>query len=728
MRPGSPRLTWRSTLAWLALCLLSLGAAANPVSTENVTARLIAERTHATPGTDVALLLVLDIRPHWHTYWRNPGDSGEPPRIDWTLPDGVEAGALDFAAPELIRVGPLANFGYSNRALHPVSLRIPADWPAGRPIPVVAEAHWLVCEEHCIPESARLELALPVDRGPGPIDAENAALFESARAGLPAGSIAGAEIGPKDGAVRLSVPWVDAEGAARPAPRSVRFFPGAWGLVEHAAEQPWHITATGPTARLEIDLAPGDASDAAPPGGLLVVTDSAGERMSYALDPVRTSWPPGEAKDQGAGLGLVGALGLAFLGGLILNLMPCVFPVLAIKALSLAGQGGLDARERAWHGLAYTAGVLVFFGLLAAILLGLRASGASVGWGFQLQHPPFVALMAGLFLVLGLSLSGALTLGAGLMGLGGRAAGGGEGAFAAFLTGALAALVAAPCTAPFMGAALGYAVTLPGPLAMLIMLTLGLGLAAPFLLLSLWPGLARRLPRPGAWMETLKQLLAFPMFAASAWLTWVVAVQAGADGLALLLTGMLVLAFGLWARERTRLLQRPWDRAGLVLSVVCLAGALWLGLLVGEASRSAGPVAGVSSGQEGLSHEPYSPGRLDAALADGRAVFVNMTAAWCITCLVNERVALDDPAVAAGFAEADLLYLKGDWTNRDPAITDYLAGFGRNGVPIYVLYPPGGEPRVLPQILTPGIVTAALADAGLMPRVSSTLNQPGANP
>lgn len=687
--------------------LLPLLAWGNPVSTEQVTARLVAERMAEAPGEVSDLLLVLDIRPGWHTYWSNPGDSGEPPGIDWTLPPGVTAGALQFTVPDLIRVGPLANFGYSARALHPVSIEIPGDWPVGEAIPIRARAHWLVCADHCIPESAMLELTLPVADRPGARDPAVSDLFAEARNALPQGPLSGAVISESEHGGRLEVPFQD----QLPRPESVRFFPSQWGLIEHALEQSWRLTPERGGERLDLDLTLGPLGTATDPSGLLVVQDADGVRHGFDLSPVRLTGPaPAPAGPSSMGLPL--ALGFALFGGLILNLMPCVFPVLAIKTLSLAGHQGLGPRGRALHGLAYTAGVLVFFGILGGLLLALRAGGAAVGWGFQLQYPPFVAAMAYLFLVLGLGLSGALTLGVGLMGMAGDASGSGQGARAAFGTGALAALVAAPCTAPFMGAALGYAVTLPWPQAIAILLTLGLGLAAPFLLLSLWPALAARMPRPGPWMDVLRQFLAFPLFATAAWLVWVLSVQSGPRGVALVLAGMLMLAFGLWARERTRTRSRPWAGVGLAVSITGLAGALWLALLTDAPGTPdiASPKGEVEAGA--LYHEPYSAERLAVARTEGRPVLVNMTAAWCITCLVNEQVALSNQRVVELLRARGILYLKGDWTNRDPAITDYLAGFGRSGVPLYVLYPEVGEPLVLPQLLTPSIVESAIASLG----------------
>jgi thiol:disulfide interchange protein DsbD len=347
---------------------------------------------------------------------------------------------------------------------------------------------------------------------------------------------------------------------------------------------------------------------------------------------------------------------------------------------------------------------LLFFAVLAGLLLALRAAGAALGWGFQLQYPPFVAIMAYVFFTIGLSLAGAVSIGSGLMALGGGVTG--RGTLAAFATGALAAMVAAPCTAPFMGAALGYAVTLSWPWALAIMLTLGLGLALPLLVLSMVPGVARWLPKPGAWMETLKQALAFPMLAAAAWLVWVLSVQTGSGGVALVLSGLVLLSFALWLHERTRPLETIARRWWTVISWAGLAGALMLG--VATAWLSTAPRDAHPASVGGLQSQPYSSERLSAARAEPRPVFVNMTAAWCITCLVNERVALSTDEVADAFNAAGVLYLKGDWTNRDPAITAYLAEHGRNGVPLYVFYPVGGEPRVLPQILTADSVRRAI--------------------
>ncbi|WP_143741996.1 protein-disulfide reductase DsbD family protein [Thiorhodovibrio frisius] len=690
------------------------------VVTEHLTARLLPERSWVAPGDQIDLLLVFDLQPGWHTYWRNPGDSGEPPRLSWTLPKGVRAGPIQWPHPSRIPVGPLANYGYSGQALHLIELAVAPDWPAGRDIPIQLEAHWLVCKEQCIPESGRFALtlaSLPAGaEAPGPAaDSATTALFEQARAGLPDVFVSDALIERTGAPLRLRL---HREGLPEGI-ESLAFFADEWGLIEHAAEQPWQLQGDW----LELELTPGATPASVAPSGVLVATTAAGV-SSWELSASEQDLPL-LSDAHAPALGLPLALLFALLGGLVLNLMPCVFPVLAIKLLGLAEQRELSLAARAWHALLYSAGVLLFFALLGVALLALRAGGAAVGWGFQLQSPIFVALMAVLFLVLGLGLFGAFTLGTNLMGLG---SGGrllaecapgqvrlDRAALAAFGTGALAALVAAPCTAPFMGAALGYALTQPWFGALAVILMLGLGMALPFAVLSLFPAWARRLPRPGVWMERLKQLLAFPLFATTAWLLWVLAQQTGPAGLALVLTAMLALVFGLWlletARQDGHRWSRGWQFSLRLLAFASLLAALGLTTQLGPLASPKASVEqadGTVENTHRLSAVPYSAAALEAALNQGRPVFINMTAAWCITCLVNERVALGTEQVARAFAEQDVLYLKGDWTNHDSTISAYLNAFGRDGVPLYVYYAPGAKAVVLPQLLTPGLVVAAI--------------------
>lgn len=680
-------------LTWL------VPADASRVVTENVTARVLAERQQTAPGDSVQLALVFDIRPGWHTYWKNPGDSGEPPRIRWRLPEGVTVGPIRWPHPELIRVGPLANYGYSGRAIHLIDLAVPADWKVGRMLDLTAEASWLVCEEHCIPEGGVFHLSLATGLQTGSSDPAAASIFASARANLPQALQARALMRPNGAGLTLEV---DARGLPK-SPSRFHFFASEWGLIEHAADQPWRVR----DGRLMLDLTPGSMADQVAADGVLVVTGDDGI-AAYGVQPERR----GAASPATADLGLPLAFGFALLGGLILNLMPCVFPVLALKALSLTHGEGVGTRGRLLQGLAYTAGVLGFFALIAAVLLALRASGAAVGWGFQLQSPTFVLLMAYLFFVLGLSLTGAVTLGARLMGLG--AIGPTSGLAGSFFTGGLAALVAAPCTAPFMGAALGYALTLSWTLALAVMLMLGLGLALPYLLLTLVPSAWKIFPKPGRWMDNLKQFLAFPLFATAAWLVWVLSVQVGPSAVAAALAGMLFLALGLWTLERSRQGSGRWPLFGAVTGALLMGLALVVGTL--QVRTGFGTVSADVSVEremvEGPAPRVFSLDRLEEARSRGRPVFVNMTAAWCITCLVNERVALSSTDLLRAFNSAGVLYLKGDWTNRDPAITQFLEGFGRSGVPIYVYYPPGEAPLVLPQILTESIVLDALGADG----------------
>ena len=427
-----------------------------------------------------------------------------------------------------------------------------------------------------------------------------------------------------------------------------------------------------------------DAGLCYPPRDQFVAVDTAaGTALEVPPPDTAGSAPPAPA----TALPLYLALLFALLGGIILNLMPCVFPVLSIKALGLAG-GGLSTRKRHHQGLAYTAGVVSTFLAVALLLIGLRAGGEALGWGFQLQSPLFIAALVYLFFVMGLGFSGVFEAGAGLMNLG-QDSTRGHGLRHAYATGVLAAVVASPCTAPFMGTALGAALTQPAPVALTIFAGLGIGMALPFLLLSWVPALVACLPRPGPWMETFKQFLAFPLYLTCVWLLWVLGRQTGADGVAAVLAGLVLIALALWllaVRTRTR----------MGLAALALAAALYL------------PLTPTQSEAPRL-WEPYSQQRLDQLLAAGEPVFINLTADWCITCLANERVALSSEAFVDTLRDGGITYLKGDWTNSNPEITALLNANGRNGVPLYLFYPRGEtRPLLLPQILTPATVREAL--------------------
>lgn len=661
-------------LAGLALLSGNAALAADSVSTDNVRASLIAAVDAIVPGESFWVALRLDIRDGWHTYWRNPGDSGEPTAIDWTLPEGFSAGDIVWQAPHRVAMGPLVNYGYEGEVLHLVEITVPAS--AAQSATLEANAYWLVCEEICIPEEARLDLTLPVAAaGTTPPPSEHAATIAKARGGLPGESPWQGTYRLDGGALTLTLdgPPVDAAGAA-----DFWFMPAAYGVIDHAAPQTVRAGEDGLTISIPRSAYAAEAVSG-PIDGILAMEEHLPEGplgRAFRLTAAPAPAPPSPAPS----ISLVQALGLALLGGIVLNLMPCVLPILFMKGLGLVRHAHAPATTIRLQGLSFTAGVLASFGILAGGLIALQAGGARIGWGFQLQSPIFVALLAYLMFAVGLVLSGVVSIGGRLAGVGSDLAQR-PGQAGAFFTGALATIVATPCTAPFMAAALGFALTQPWYGALLVFEALGLGLALPYLALSFSPALLRFLPKPGPWMERLKQFLAFPMYATAAWLVWVLSRQIGADAVIVASAGMILIALAAWLLGTTAGSRRCYRVAGGTTSVMLALIAFAL------------PVAGVSTvgarpaAEADGPWEPYSAERLDDLRAEGRAVFVNMTADWCITCKVNERVALSSDAVADAFARHDVAYLKGDWTNRDAAITSVLETFGRQGVPLYVLYP-----------------------------------------
>ena len=669
------------------LLLLPLAAKAvesDPVRSERAVVSLMADQLAVAPGGSVMLGLRIRLAPGWHTYWRNPGDAGAPPEIELTLPAGATAGAIAWPAPERIEYGPLVNFGYYGDVMLPLPVSLPAGLPVGGTLPVTARATWLVCEQVCIPEEGTFRLELPVESAPR-ADPATAPLFAAAEAARPRPSpwAARAALGGGPGTLVLEGPGIE-----RATLRDAVFLPHEGGILDNVAPQRPAVSV----GRVALTLTA--AQGAARPDrldGVLLLTDGGGRRLAYEVSAPVSTAPPAPS------MPLWQAALLALLGGLLLNLMPCVFPVLAMKAMALARLSGEARGKVRAHALSYTAGVLVSFALLGGLMLGLRAAGTVAGWGFQFTEPGFVAAMAWLMLAVGLNLSGVYAMG-GAMGAGsGAAARGGH--LGSFATGGLAVLVATPCTAPFMAAALGAALAMEPAAAIAVFLALGLGLAAPYGLMALAPGLAGLLPRPGAWMERLRQVLAFPMYGAAIWLVWVLAQQGGPDGVLAVLAGGLLLAFGAWALGQAQRAGR--SRLGLAAMAVGLAGALvLLPRITAAPAEAAAPGPGA---------EAWSEQRVVALRAEGRPVFVNATAAWCITCQVNERVALRAESVQAAFAAGGIAYLKADWTGGDPAITALLRAHGRDGVPLYLFYPPGGgEPVLLPQILTEGLVLRAI--------------------
>ncbi len=711
-----------------AFLVLSLGAAvgaaqAAPRGEDLVKAELLAEPSAVKLGEPFTVGVKLTMAPHWHTYWRNPGDSGLATEIKWTLPDGAKAGPIQWPVPERIPVSHLVNYGYEGETVLLTEITPPANLSPGGPITLKADVSYLVCERECIPGEASLSILLPVagaseDGKPEPADK---ALFDAARAKLPTPSPWTAKTEAGGDTLRFVV---DVPGLKPDSIRSAYLFPFDETSVEHASPQVLVAKADGFT--LEIKRSSLSQGEPAPLGGVLVVEEALETGVTrHAVEigaPVKapasgaaavapsTAAGPGGGTRQPADISLAGiaqAALLAFLGGIILNLMPCVFPVLSIKVLSLVKHSGYGPALVRLNGLAYTAGVVASFLLLAGILLAVRAGGAEVGWGFQLQSPAVVTALAFLLFAMGLSLSGVVELGTSLAGFGQRHDNR-TGLPGSFLTGILATIVATPCTAPFMGTAIGFAMTAPAPVALAVFAALGLGLALPFLLLTFWPGLARHLPRPGRWMETLKQFLAFPIYATVAWLLFVLSQEVGPTGLFAALIGLVAVGFGAWAL-RLGSLREGWSRrawqGGALAAILILVG---LGVAIDRDRVGEAVAATASTAAAGEAWQPFTQARLDQLRAEGRPVFVNMTAAWCITCLVNERTALSTEAVQDAFRSRQVVYLKGDWTNRNPEITRLLEAHGRSGVPLYVFYPPAGEPVVLPQILTQATVIESL--------------------
>ena len=680
----------------LGTLLLASGAPAAAVESAvqrspRAHASLVADVAAVAPGETFRAGLRLSLAPGWHTYWRNAGDAGAPAELALTLPEGAAAGPLAWPAPERIAYGPLVNFGYTGEVLLPVEIRIPATATPGEAFRLEAEASWLVCEQVCIPEEGRFALTLPVAPRAVP-SATMAPVFEAAATRLPRPAPWRAEAGQTGRQASLTVAG---PGLAPGLVQQAFFFPHAPGAMDNTAPQPlaWRDGA------LTLGITLLDGQRPATLEGTVVLRDAGGQRAAFDV-AVAIAGPAATSP----ALPFAQALLFALLGGLILNLMPCVFPVLAMKAMALARLSGEARTPIRLHAASYTAGVLVSFAVIGGGLIALRAGGAAAGWGFQFTEPAFVAGMAWLMLAVALNLAGVFRIG-GAVGAGQGLAGRG-GHAGAFFTGALAVLLATPCTAPFMAAALGAAMAMPPAMTMGVFLALGLGLALPPALLGVFPGAARALPRPGPWMERLRQALAFPMLAAAAWLVWVLAQGSGPDGVLTALAGGVVLAAGLWALGLAQ--QARAGRAAIAGRVA--AGVAVLALVALLPRLSSAPAAAVDLAAGGVpGAEPWSEARVAALRAEGRPVFVNATAAWCITCQVNERVALRGAAVQERFAAQGLAYLKADWTRGDPAIGALLRRHGREGVPLYLYWAPGAAaPIVLPQLLTEGLVLEAL--------------------
>jgi thiol:disulfide interchange protein/DsbC/DsbD-like thiol-disulfide interchange protein len=744
-RPKEEPLLFEMRLSFLHLALPVLLAAAVPAVAVSRISSDEAKNSHAAtdaahlhvqilvPGSSLAkgskpnsAGLYFKLEPGWHIYWTNAGDSGEPPHVKWTLPDGISASALQFPPPKRLPLGPLMDFGYENEVVFPFGFEVAKSAKPGS-ADLHAKVDWLVCREVCIPGKAELDVVKNVSDHPAssPPSDPDVALIKRFAAQIPKSSPPGVKAVFQAGGsgFRLAITTGQRETDAA-------FFPSDQNVLDNPAPQ-----ALTPTSKGLILALKKDANLTTNPGQLRGVLELSGGRAyelvampgvvagggslpagstpaSAAAASTQTSSPPGVPQTAApvappvvasSFSELLKAAGLAFLGGLLLNLMPCVFPVLFIKGLALVRSSNEERHVLRAHGFIYAAGILVSFWALVAALLTLRAAGSHLGWGYQFQSPIFLALMASLLFFLGLSLAGQFEIGLTLTSAGGTLAAK-QGYAGSFFTGVLAVVVATPCTAPLMGAAIGYALQQSPAVTFAVFTALALGLAAPYVALTLQPAWTRFLPRPGVWMDLLKQATAVPIFATVVWLAWVLAQAYGAAILAALLTSLLLVAIAGWFLGRW-----PAQRWATVVASLVLLGVVAVSVFAPARLGATAPASSVTATQDGW--QPWTPDSVSRFQAQGRPVFVDFTASWCLSCQVNERVALSRPEVQKAFADANVALLRADWTQHDDAISQALASLGRSGVPAYVLYVPGeASPRLLPEVLTPGIVTEALGN------------------
>ncbi len=705
--------------ALLAATLLSpaaasaQGAGKSVVTTEHVRAELLAHAPDGVaPGKQVWVGLQLSHQPEWHTYWKNSGDSGLPTQLQWTLPAGVQAGDIAWPVPKKVFIGTLANYGYEDTVLLPVPLTITPDFKPSllaRDLDVKLKAQWLVCRTECIPEDGDFSLKIPASS----TTAANGAAFDAALAAQPKPLRGAGKVQVEGNAINVSLTGLPAALHGK----NLEFFPETSEVIETAAK--WTQAWQGDTWTAHVPLSPQRAnSPAVLPLVVALGNDGwrteakvSGQWPAVATGPEAVAPALQTALRGGAGGGALGGLASpatpsltlvaallgALLGGLILNLMPCVFPILAIKVVGFTRHAN-DRRGHRVAGMAYSAGVIASFAALGALMLALRAAGEQLGWGFQLQSPAVVAALAALFTLIGLNLAGLFEFGtflpSSITSLEAR-----HPVVNSFLSGVLAVAVASPCTAPFMGASLGFAIGLPAIDAMMVFVAIGIGMAVPYLAASWVPAVAALLPKPGAWMGTFRRFMAFPMFATVAWLVWVLGQQSGIDGAGTLLALLIALSMVVWSLTLH-------GRARTVIATVAVASLLLLAWAAGPNLTRLPPQQ--SAGSEGP-WQAWEPGRVDQLLAAGQPVFVDFTAAWCVTCQYNKKTTLERPDVLAGFAAKKVALLRADWTRRDPAITAALAQLGRNGVPVYVVYAKDRPPVVLSEVLTPDEVRAAIA-------------------
>ncbi len=702
----------RNLIAAIVALGMSAAAFAAPQKTRYSTVDLVAEQS-SLPAGGGSVTIGFYIRPDatWHAYWTNPGDAGMAPSIEWELPEGMEASEFEFPVPHLLPFGELNTYGYEEPILLLSTLSVPSGLNAGESVEIGGAARWVVCDDKvCVPERADLWLTLNV--GDGAVDSAVEDVFSDARGKLPTDVDWPAQFSHDGEKVTIEI-------AAENPPANLEdayLFVENKKLVKYGSQSAG-FTRAGLSFAMDANRN-AEVQDAT--RAVLTYTDADGEYQAVAMNLKKATGPlavagaagAGAVTADGGGLGFLQAALYAFIGGIILNLMPCVFPILSMKALSLVNMAKQDQRAARESGVIYTVGILVAFAVIGAALLAIRAAGEAVGWGFQMQNPLINVGLGLLMVLIAMNLLGTFEIGTRVMGVGQGLTQGGE-RKSAFFTGLLAVVVATPCTAPFMAGALGYALSQPAVLSMSIFLALGFGLAFPYLLLSFVPAVGGMLPKPGAWMETFKHFLAFPMLLTALWLFWVVGKQLGATSMTVALLGAVALAFTLWAYGKGAMspMKGVWY-------ATAAAGLIGCGLAFSQVEaykfvpRQAGDVSAGTLG--GLELEHFDPARVKQYIAEGKPTFVYFTADWCISCKANERVALSTDTVAEAFNARGITVVEGDWTTEDPIITEWLEMYDRAGVPLYLYFPKGSSLEtvtILPQILTPGIVVDAIAAA-----------------
>jgi thiol:disulfide interchange protein DsbD len=691
-----------SILFVFTLLLPFLGRAQATATAPHLTVQLVIPPAQIYPGQNFTAGLYFKLEPGWHVYWINAGDSGEPPAMHWNLPSGITADAMQFPAPQRLPLGPLMDFGYENQVLFPIPMHVTSGFkPAGATVNLGGKVTWLVCQNVCLPGKATLSIDRQALSSAPPAVANIAAdqqllarFHNTLPQSLPSGDQAKFHTTP--GGFSLTVETGRRE-------QSAEFFPFDQNIIANAAPQPVKFLKNG----VEFTLAK-DENLTTTPGvlhGLLVL----GNGRSYEIHAA-----PGIltlAENHSHSSGMLRIVLLSFVGGAILNLMPCVFPVLFLKGLALVQSSAEERHKLRLHGLVYTLGILVSFWVVVGILLALRAAGHNLGWGFQFQSPLFIVLLALLLFFLGLSLAGQFEIGLSVTSAGSGLAAK-QGYAGSFFTGVLAVVVATPCTAPFMGAAIGYALAASATVSIVVFTAVALGLAAPYLLLAFNPAWTRLLPRPGAWMEILKQAVSIPIFGTVIWLVWVFNQTAAATSLVFLLAAFLLLAIAGWILGRWPA-KAPATVAAVLVLALAVAVPTWaLHTLTPSATTRA----------QDARWQPFTPQLVAKYRAEGKPVFVDFTASWCLSCQVNERVVLDRDDVQQALKSSGVELIRADWTNHDDTIANALAALGRSGVPTYALYSAdsGAAPQLLPEVLTPGIVLHALNEIKTPSKSSSS--------